>query len=54
MKTIDDFTKLIQIEQQKLALSNTPEQKQDIQIRIQRLNYEKEIAVIRRKIEQLK
>jgi hypothetical protein len=53
MKTPDDFTKLIQIEQQKLALTTTPEQKHVIQIRIQKLQLEKEIAIIRKRIQQL-
>ena len=54
MKTQDEYSKLINIEQQKLALTNiTPEQKNVIQKRIQRLQFQREIAVIRRKIEQL-
>ena len=53
MKTPDEYSKLISIEQQKLTLANTPEQKQDIQTHIQRLQYQREIAIIRRKIQQL-
>ena len=53
MKTPDEYSKLINIEQQKLVLADTPEQKQMIQKRIQRLQFQKEIAVIRKKIEQL-
>lgn len=53
MQAPDEFTRLIQIEHQKLVLSDNPEQKQRIQKRIQQLQFEKEIAVIRRKIEQL-
>jgi hypothetical protein len=54
MKTPDEYTKLISIEQQKLALANGKEQKQKIQKRILRLQFQREIAVIRKKIEQLK
>lgn len=53
MKTPDDYNTLIQIEQQKLRIASTPEQKHEIQIRIQKLGFKKEIAVIRKKIEQL-
>lgn len=53
MKTPEEYTKLIQIEQQKLSLANSPEQKHKIQIRIQKLGFKKEVSVIRKKIEQL-
>jgi hypothetical protein len=53
MNTTQEIDKLIQIEQQKLQLVNTLEQKNVIQIRIQRLQFQREIAVIRKKIEQL-
>ena len=53
MKTLDDYSTLIQIEQQKLAMANTTEQKHVIQISIQKLQLEKEIAVIRKRISQL-
>jgi len=53
MKILDDYNTLIQIEQKKLQIAYTLEQKQMIQKHIQRLKYEKEIAVIRKKIEQL-
>ena len=53
MKTPDDYNTLIQIEQQKLRIASTPEQKHEIQIRIQKLQLEREIAVIRKRISQI-
>lgn len=46
MKTPDEYSKLISIEQQKLNIATSPEQKQSIQKQIQKLDYRKEIARI--------
>ena len=51
--TTDEINKRISIAVQELNLADTPDEKHRINKRIQKLKFELEIAIIRRKIEQL-
>ena len=53
MKTPEDYNHEIQIANQELAYSKNPDEKVKLTTRIQRLKYEREIAIIRKKIDQL-
>ena len=51
--TPEDYNHEIQIASQELAYSKNPDEKVQLTKRIQKLKYEREIAVIRKKIEQM-
>lgn len=53
MKTPEDYNHEIQIANQELAYSKNSEEKAKLATRIQKLKYEREIAIIRKKIEQI-
>jgi hypothetical protein len=50
---MDNIDEKIRIKQMEISIEQNPERKSDLQTQITRLQFQKEIAVIRKKIEQL-
>lgn len=53
MKTPEEYNQEIDIANRELAYADNSESKAKWQVKIQRLKYQREIAIIKKKIEQL-